>query len=205
MNECSENCDEFKIIFLGNSGSGKSSIIQKFICDDYNPDQLSTLGVAFSCKVLNINKKKIKLKLFDTGGQEKYRALSISYFRHADVVLFVFDLNLLNSFNSIQYWIDLFNENNDGKKVKLKYLIGNKCHLEQKVSQDLIDELAKKNGLEYMKTSTETKSQVDEMFEHIANDLCEYIIKNEKNNTKKNTKKGKILSKTDFKKYKAIC
>ena len=59
MNECSENCDEFKIIFLGNSGSGKSSIIQKFICDDYNPDQLSTLGVAFSCKVLNINKKKL--------------------------------------------------------------------------------------------------------------------------------------------------
>ena len=205
MNECSENCDEFKIIFLGNSGSGKSSIIQKFICDDYNPNQLSTLGVAFSCKVLNINKKKIKLKLFDTGGQEKYRALSISYFRHADVVLFVFDLNLLESFNSIQYWIDLFNENNDGKKVKLKYLIGNKCHLEQKVSQDLIDELAKKNGLEYMKTSTETKSQVDEMFEHIANDLFEYIIKNEKNNTKKNTKKGKIHSKTDFKKYKAIC
>ena len=48
MNECSENCDEFKIIFLGNSGSVKSSIIQKFIYDDYNPDQLSSLGVAFS-------------------------------------------------------------------------------------------------------------------------------------------------------------
>ena len=111
-------------------------------------------------------------------------------------------MNLLNSFDSIQYWIDLFNENNDGKKVKLKYLIGNKCHLEQKVSQDLIDELAKKNGLEYMKTSTETKSQVDEMFEHIANDLFEYIKKMKRIILKKIPKKEKYFQKQTLKNIK---
>ena len=102
---------EFKIITLGNAGVGKTSIIERFVNDDYNPNQFSTLGISFSFKVLTINKKNIKLKLIDTGGQEKYRSISMNYFKHADVALFVFDLNNESSFESIQYWIDLFNEN----------------------------------------------------------------------------------------------
>ena len=194
------NGEEFKIITLGNPGVGKTSIIQRFVCDDFNPDQLSTLGISYSFRVLNINKKNIKLKLIDTGGQEKYRSLSISYFRHVDVVLFVFDLNLEESFESIQYWIDLFNQSDDGKNIKGKYLIGNKCDLEQNVDQGLIDELVKKNGLLYMSTSAKTKSQIDEMFEYIAGELYEYAEKNEKNKKGKNGHKGKILTKTSTKK-----
>ena len=183
MDEASpENNDtEFKIITLGNPGVGKTSIIQRFVNDEFNPDQLSTLGVSLSFRVLTINKRKLKLKLIDTGGQEKYRAIAKNYFKHADVVLFVFDLNLKESFESIQYWIDLFNESADGDKIILKYLIGNKCDLEQNVDQGLIDELVEKNKLLYMSTSARTKSQIDEMFEYIAGELYEYVEKNEKN------------------------
>ena len=155
---------EYKIITLGNAGVGKTSIIQRFLSDNFNPDQLTTLGISFNFKTITINKTNLKLKLIDTGGQEKYRSLSLSYFRHADVVLFVFDLNSENSFNSIQYWIDLFNDNSGDKNVKSKYLIGNKNDLEQKVKQNIIDDLVKANNLTYISTSAKTKTQIDEMF-----------------------------------------
>ena len=194
-----ENDDtEFKIITLGNTGVGKTSIIQRFVNDEFNPDQLSTLGVSLTFRVLTINNKNIKLKLIDTGGQEKYRSMSKSYFRHVDVVLFVFDLNLENSFESIQYWIDLFNESDDGNKIILKYLIGNKSDLEQNVDQGLIDELVKKNKLLYMSTSAKTKSQIDEMFEYIAGELYEHALKNKKKKKGKNTQKGKILTESQL-------
>ena len=202
--ESSENDEvEYKIITLGNTGVGKTSIIQRFVLDEYNPDQLSTMGCAFSFKVLNINKKTLKLKLIDTGGQERYRSLSLNYFKNADVVLFVFDLNLEESFDSIQYWIDLFNNNDGGQHIIGKYLIGNKCDLEQKVKQELIDEIVQKNGLLYMSTSARTKSQIDEMFEYIGADLYEYTEKKaKKQNGKKKVQKGKVHTKTNLNKQK---
>ena len=190
---------EYKIITLGNAGVGKTSIIQRFLSDNFNPDQLTTLGISFNFKTITINKTNLKLKLIDTGGQEKYRSLSLSYFRHADVVLFVFDLNSENSFNSIQYWIDLFNDNNGDKNVKSKYLIGNKNDLEQKVKQNIIDDLVKANNLTYISTSAKTKTQIDEMFLYIGEELYEYTITKAKNKPEgKSAQRGKVLSQTNF-------
>ena len=97
---------EFKIITLGNSGTGKTSIIKSFVDGVFDEYQLVTLGNSFSFKILKINGINIKLNFIDTSGQEKFRSLSLSYFRHVDVVLFVFDLNEPNSFESVQYWIN---------------------------------------------------------------------------------------------------
>ena len=92
-----------------------------------------------------INEKNLILKLIDTGSQKKYRAIAASYFRHVDVVLFLFDLNNNKSFDSIQYCFDFFEENINGNKIKNKFLIWNKNDLEQNVDQDLIDALIEKN------------------------------------------------------------
>ena len=199
---------EFKIITLGNAGVGKTSIIERFVNDDYNPNQFSTLGISFSFKVLTINKKNIKLKLIDTGGQEKYRSISMNYFKHADVALFVFDLNNESSFESIQYWIDLFNENTNETKVKSKYLIGNKNDLEQKVEQKTIDDLINKNKLLYMSTSAKTKHQIDEMFEYIGEELYDYLKKKEEkqgDNKRTSSQKGIKLSNEKTKPKKKKC
>ena len=168
--------------------------------NEFNYNQLSTLGVAFSYKTIEINNQKIKFKLIDTGGQEKYRALSKSYFKHADVVLFVFDLNNKNSFESIQYWVDLFSENSGEKSIIGKYLIGNKNDLEQNVDQDLIDELVEKNNLLYMSTSAQTKHQIEELFQFIGGELYEYLKKKEKNKGNSSRSKGKALSKVHLNK-----
>ena len=186
---------EFKIITLGNSGTGKTSIIKSFVDDVFDENQLVTLGSSFSFKILKINGINIKLNFIDTSGQEKFRSLSLSYFRHVDVVLFVFDLNEPKSFECIQYWIDFFNENNNGKNIKSKYLVGNKDDLEQKVDQNLIDELAKKNNILFFSTSAKSKNNIDLLFNYIRNELYDYIQKKPKNQNDNNTIKVNEISK----------
>lgn len=205
-----ENNDlEYKIITLGDSSVGKTSIINRFINGEFRPDSMPTLGIKHSFKILELghlnNKKKLKLSVIDTGGQEKYKALSISYFRYADVVLFIFNLNEPFSFENIQNWIDNFNENNNkSKKVIKKYLIGNKSDLEQKVEQNLIDEFAKKNIMPYKATSAKTNSQINELFQMIGEELYEEI--DEKSIVSVKSKSvSRILTKTQIKHNKNCC
>ena len=205
-----ENNDlEYKIITLGDSSVGKTSIINRFINGEFRPDSKPTLGIKHSFKILELghlnNKKKLKLSIIDTGGQEKYKALSISYFRYADVVLFIFNLNEPFSFENIQKWIDNFNENNNkSKKVIKKYLIGNKSDLEQKVEQNLIDEFAKKNIMPYKATSAKTNSQINELFQMIGEELYEEIDKKSIVSVKSKSV-SRILTKTQIKHNKNCC
>ena len=207
MKKEEENKDkyEFKIVTLGDPGVGKTSIFRRFVEDNFDPNQLSTLGINLSTKILKIKNKELVLKLIDTGGQEKYRAIAASYFRRADVILFVFDLNNSGSFDSIQYWLDFFEENNTGTNIKNKFLIGNKNDLEQKVDQDLIDKLTEKNNILYMSTSAKTKHQIEQLFEYIGGELCKLLENNTKNNNGKKKSTGKVLSKTNMKKDKKKC
>ena len=207
MKKEEENKDkyEFKIVTLGDPGVGKTSIFRRFVEDNFDPNQLSTLGINLSTKILKIKNKELVLKLIDTGGQEKYRAIAASYFRRADVILFVFDLNNSGSFDSIQYWLDFFEENNTGTNIKNKFLIGNKNDLEQKVDQDLIDKLTEKNNILYMSTSAKTKHQIEQLFEYIGGELYKLLENNTKNNNGKKKSTGKVLSKTNMKKDKKKC
>ena len=203
--EENKNKYEFKIVTLGDPGVGKTSIFRRFVEDNFDPNQLSTLGINLSTKILKIKNKELVLKLIDTGGQEKYRAIAASYFRRADVILFVFDLNNSRSFDSMQYWLDFFEENNTGTNIKNKFLIGNKNDLEQKVDQDLIDKLTEKNNILYMSTSAKTKHQIEQLFEYIGGELCKLLENNTKNNNGKKKSTGKVLSKTNLKKDKKKC
>ena len=170
-NEIEKNNLEYKIITLGDSSVGKTSIINRFINDTFDEELTPTLGIKHTFKTLEINNTKVKLSVIDTNGQEKYRSLSVSYFRHADVVLFIFNLNEPLSFNNIQEWINVFNDNNNKKKVILKYLIGSKSDLEQRVEQNLIDEFANNNNMLYMATSAKTNNQIKELFQKIGEDI----------------------------------
>lgn len=165
---------EYNIITLGESGVGKTSIINRYVDDTFNNDEISTFGIKRSFKIYTVNNgKNLKINLIDTGGQEKYRSLSVNYFRNVDVVLFVFDLNQKLSFENLQIWINYFNENNNGKYVKEKFLIGNKNDLENNVEKNLIDEFSKKNKLIYWEISAKTSYQINELFQFIADELYE--------------------------------
>ena len=206
--EIQKNYDfEYKIITLGDSGVGKTSIINRFVFDTFRNDEYLTLGIKYSFKILKVgNDNNLKLNVIDTNGQEKYRSLSISYFRNVDVVLFVFDLSQNISFENIQDWINYFNDNNSGKYTKKKFLIGNKNDLEQKVDEDLIHEFAKKNNLQYWAVSAKTSNQINILFQFIAEELYDEAIPI--SNTCVKTQKSRVLSETNSlkeKKEKKCC
>ena len=203
-NKIENNNLEYKIITLGDSSVGKTSIINRFINDTFDEELTPTLGIKHTFKTLEINNTKVKLSVIDTNGQEKYRSLSVSYFRHADVVLFIFNLNEPLSFNNIQEWINVFNDNNNKKKVILKYLIGSKSDLEQRVEQNLIDEFANNNNMLYMATSAKTNNQIKELFQKIGED----ILKEEEKKTNdmiRTRNSSRILLKTKEKNRKKCC
>ena len=195
------NIDSFKVITIGDAGVGKTSIIRRYVHDIFDDNTMSTVGVAFAYKEVQLDKdNKILLRLIDTAGQEKYKSLSKSYFKNCDAVLFVFDLSIQDTFNSINDWISTFNDNNSGKDLP-KYLIGNKCDLPSEVEENKIETfLSEHKEFKYYKTSAKRKETIDALFVDIANKL--YNIYNNNNNKKK----GQVLQKiTQHKEKKKCC
>ena len=164
------NDDEliFKIITIGDSGVGKTSIVRRYVYNVFDESTMSTIGLSFCFKEITLkNGKKIQLKLLDTAGQEKYNALTKSYFKNAEGVLFVFDFNQLESFENIGHWVKLFEENNNGKGIP-KYLIGNKSDLEKKVDQKLIDDFIEKYNYKFKECSALNNANIEEIFQDIS-------------------------------------
>jgi len=159
----------FKIITLGDSGVGKTSIIKKYITGEFDANNSSTIGINFSFKDLIINEsRKIKLKILDTCGQEKYRSLSKTYFKNANGVLFVFGLNDKESFDNIKDWMEFFNENNTIENTP-KVLVGNKCDLEidKELDKALIMEFSKENKIKYIESSAKNNKNINELFDEL--------------------------------------
>ena len=191
----SQNNDEenlsFKLITLGNAGVGKTSILQRYLYDKFNINSESTIGIELSYKEIILeNNESVTLKIIDTCGQEKYRSLSKSYFKNTDGVLFVFDLSNIESFKEITDWIKLFNENHNGKEKVPKCLVGSKCDLEKKVTDDKIKEVSQKYNLHYYETSAKDNFNINKLFE----DMSKILYENNKLNKNEKQKSIKIIN-----------
>ena len=174
----------FKVITLGEAGTGKTSIITRFLQNEFDMNCISTIGLSFNYKIIELkNNTKIKLKLIDTGGQEKFRALAKSYFKSANAVLFVYSKNNQESFDNIIEWIKLFNENN-GKEDIPKYLVETKNDLERIVDEEKCKEFAIQNNLKWITTSAKGNESINELFQEIGELLYESYQLNHQENEK---------------------
>jgi len=159
----------FKIITLGDSGVGKTSILKQYTEEIFDNNTASTLGVNYAYKKLIVNQtQNIILKLIDTCGQEKYRSLSKQYFKHVDGVLYIFGLNDIDSFNHIKEWMKYFYEECTIKDVP-RVLVGNKCDLEmdKELDQNIIKQFAEENKMQYIQTSAKDNKNINELFEEM--------------------------------------
>ena len=106
---------KFKVVLIGESGVGKTSILLRYVSNEFNSQQFSTLGLSYVDKIIQIdNNKKIKLEILDTAGQEKFRSLAKAYYRNIDVGILVYDVTNKTSFEEIKnYWIKDIKEDND--------------------------------------------------------------------------------------------
>ena len=185
---------EYKIITLGNSGVGKTSIIKRFISGKFDQKTISTIGFGTFSKEMTLrNNTKIKLNLIDTAGQENYKALAATYIKNADGVLFVFAHNNKDSFNDIKNWVESFKEGNteiDFNNTMPAYLVGNKSDLEHQIDDDIIEDLKKEhNFYGYMDTSAKEGNGIDSLFRETSEMLYKIYGKRKKGQTKLSSKK----------------
>ena len=164
----------FKIILIGSSGVGKSSILQRYMKKTFDENYKITIGVDFLMKTLTINKQLVKLQVWDTAGQEKYKSMVSSYYRGAHVALIVFDLTSHLSFEALPSWIENFYKN--GPEQKNTILIGNKKDLveERQVTQEEAELFSQTNNKIYFETSAKEGDNIDYVFNYTAEKLLEF-------------------------------
>jgi len=176
----------FKLLLIGNSSVGKSSLLVRFVDDIWEENFVPTIGVDFKLKTLDVNGKKVKLQIWDTAGQERFKNITASYYRGGNGVLVVYDITDRDSFTNLTSWL-IEIEKNANKNV-FKLFIGNKNDLEseRKVTFNEGKEFADSNGMKFIETSAKTADKVYEAFEL----LTKEIIKNNLNKDKVITNKG---------------
>ena len=185
----------FKIILIGNSVVGKSSILQRYIQKVFQESFSSTIGVDFFMKSINIGDKSIKLQLWDTAGTEKFRSITTGYYRGADAAFVVFDLSSKSSFKNLNEWIESYYKYSNPDVEKNVILIGNKSDLVDKieVTKEEIEKFIKDNNINYFETSAKDGKNIDECFTFIAEKLMK------QNANKENNEKNDIIKNENLK------
>jgi small GTP-binding protein len=175
----------FKLVFLGDSSVGKSSLIKQKIQQKFDEFSEPTIGAAFISTQLNLNENIINLQIWDTAGQERYRSLAPMYYRGAHVTIVVFSLTSRDSFNGAKLWIKKLYENN---KNTLIFFVGNKLDLvnsddsKRQISFNEAENYAKTNQLFYSETSAKSGDNINNLFLDIAKELDKIKIDVTKNN-----------------------
>jgi len=163
----------FKVLLIGDSGVGKSSILVRFAEDDFEEDRPCTIGVDFKTKVLDLDGKKINLTIWDTAGQEKFRSLTSSYYRGTQGIILVYDVTRRSSFASLELWlgeIELYATNRD----VVKFLVGNKVDKNNReVSREEAQKFAKSKSMLFMECSAKTNLGVQQAFHDFVSQILD--------------------------------
>ena len=197
-----------KVVLLGESAVGKTSIITRFIENKFKEDIMASISSNFVSKKIDLgNNKSIKFDIWDTAGQEKYRALAKIFYQDSKIVILVYDITNKNSFNELKnYWYEKVKENSSSDVIFA--IAGNKCDLYEKeeVEKTEGEKFAKEIGAIFHETSALNSNGINELFTDIAMKFSSpnvssdnNIVENNKedkhkltlSNSKGNVKKGK--------------
>ena len=161
----------YKIIIIGDSGVGKSNILGRYLHNEFHEDTKSTVGVEFGSKKMVIENTSIKLQIWDTAGEERYRSITSAYYKGSKGCFIVYDITNPQSFEDIQKWYEEIKRSGD-KGVSI-ILVGNKCDLEHQraVTKNEGNEMALKYGIKYLETSAKDTINIENLFFDTAKNL----------------------------------
>ncbi|XP_066152454.1 ras-related protein Rab-18-B-like [Euwallacea fornicatus] len=162
-----------KILIIGESGVGKSSLLLRFTEDNFDPEQTLTIGVDFKTKRVSVDENTVKLAIWDTAGQERFRTLTPSYYRDAQGAILVFDVSSYQTFAKLETWLDEL-ETYSTKSNIVKMIVGNKIDVEKReVSREQAMAFARRHQTLYIEASAKTKHGVQSAFEELVHKIIQ--------------------------------
>ena len=172
MADSEKKAPNVKVVLLGDSGVGKTCLITRYISETFEQNTASTNGASYASKKVNYDKlkKTITLDIWDTAGQEKYKALTKFFYKDAAIAILVYDITQKQSFESIKsYWYEQVKEN--GEKTVVLGIVGNKSDLyeQEEVPENDAREFAQSIGAIFALTSAKMNTGVDALFEDAGN------------------------------------
>jgi len=174
-NKLASEVSECKFVFLGDSAVGKSSIFQRFCKNNFTGEHEVTIGVAYMQQKIQLkNGNYLKMHLWDTGGEERFRGMAPLYYRDTNVAVLVYDVTNRSTFDSIKYWM-----NELDSKIKqdgiIIAMVGNKCDLpdgDKQVNTITGKKFAEDNKIFFAETSAKTGEGVNNLFELLSEEIA---------------------------------
>ena len=188
----------FKILIIGESGVGKTCFLLRYAENSFVANHLLTIGIDFKIKVIEIEGKSIKLQIWDTAGQDRFRTITKTYYKGSHGVILVYDVCDERSFGNVKNWVNQIEQN--AKSSICKVLVGNKCDkAERVITEEQGRKLAEEYNMKFYETSAKTGQNVEEAFTYLTREILK-IYKNKEGHTGGVTLNGK-----DDKEHQGCC
>jgi Ras-related protein Rab-7A len=161
---------QMKVVFLGDAGVGKTSILNQFVNRDFSLQYRPTVGADFTSRQMEVDGTFLTLQLWDTAGQERYRSLASSFFRGAEICIFVYDITSQSSFHSIDAWYGIFREQCSPLHPRFPFLLlGNKTDDERHrvVQVGTGQEFAASKGFLFFEVSAKMAERIPDALEAV--------------------------------------
>ena len=177
MSERDESIEDYfdekvKLMIIGETRTGKTSLISRYCKNEFSGSvYMSTMGIDFQIKNLEMYSKKIRLQIWDTAGQERFRNIAKNYFQSSDGFVIVYDIANLESFQTLDYWVEEIKSNS--QELSKMILVGNKCDIiqERQVKKEEGKEYAKKKNMKFYEVSAKDGTNVNKAFDTLLKDI----------------------------------
>ena len=196
-----------KLLTLGDTTVGKTSIVLRFSDDKFDENQFATIGIDFKTKYIKVRDASVKVLIWDTAGQEKFRNIAKQYYKGANGVLLVYDICNRKSFERVEFWMNELKENNQIESL-YTILVANKIDLENKrvVTREEGEKYAEDNNISYFEVSAKTGEGIVDLFNNITKGTIDKIFAaNQENNEDKKHIFEYLDNKNYNKKQKKCC
>ena len=188
-----QQLNTYKIVLVGDSCVGKSSIVNKFVYNSFHEFQETTIGASFASKNILIDDKKSKIQIWDTAGQERYRSLVPMYYKNASAALVVYDVTDKKTFENAIIWFEEIKKNTENCIIAI---VGNKHDSENQIDKKEIEEYVNKNNILHIEVSAKNGLNIENLFTKIVTKIKKDNI-NDINLNKINLN-NKIIRKKNF-------
>ena len=183
--ESEDNYRLYKILLLGDSAVGKSCLLLRFCENSFQESHLTTIGLDFRLKKINLkDNRKIKVQIWDTAGEDRFRAITKNYYKGANGILLIYDVTDQQSFEHVRDWIDKIKE--ESSEEIIIYLVANKIDQNNKriITNADGNKIAEEYNIKYFETSAKCSTGVNEVFGSLVEEMDDYYLNHHKEEMK---------------------